>query len=149
MHFISCAIPYSILNPHLHVRFPPFGPAAGLDDQIKIFDIRSPDRPLLSYHGHVPSNLPKYKRIHHPLFYNPCGEATTADQFVLSGGENSRSLSMYRNQDAKDEVVSVYSRGKLPSDCGDAGCLAVQGERVASTVDGGEVLLLAPQVRGN
>jgi hypothetical protein len=46
-------------------------------------------------------------------------------------------------------IVSVYSRAKLPSGCGDAGCLAVQGERVASTVDGGEVLLLAPQVRGS
>lgn len=120
---------------------------AGLDDQIKVFDIRSLGRPLLSYFGHVPSNLAKYKRIHHPVFYNPCKKTVSAEQFVLSGGENSRSLSMFRNHDAKDTMVSVYSRGKLPSDCGDAGCLSVQGEKVASTVDGGEVLLLSPQTK--
>jgi len=120
---------------------------AGLDDQVKVFDIRSLDRPLLSYFGHVPSNLAKYKRIHHPVFYNPCKTSVSADQFVLSGGENSRSLSMFRNHDAKDTRVSVYSRGKLPSDCGDAGCLSVQDEKVASTIDGGEVLLLSPQTK--
>ena len=120
---------------------------AGLDDQIKVFDIRSMARPLLSYVGHAPSNLAQYKRIHHPVFYNPCRKTTATEQFVLSGGENSRSLSMFRNQDEIDTVVSVYSRGKLPSDCGDAGCLSVQGEKVASTVDGGEVLLMSPQVK--
>ena len=115
---------------------------AGLDDQIKVFDIRSLDKPLFTYQGHVPT-LSKYKRIHHPVFYNPCQRTASSELFVLSGGESSAALSMFRNEDAKESVVSVYSRGRLPADCGDAGCLAIQGQRVASTVDGGEVLLLA------
>ena len=118
---------------------------AGLDDQVKVFDIRSLDKPLYTYQGHVPT-LSKYKRIHHPVFYNPCQRTTSSELFVLSGGESSAALSMFRNQDAKDAAVSVYSRGRLPADCGDAGCLAIQGQRVASTVDGGEVLLLAPKL---
>ena len=118
---------------------------AGLDDQVKVFDIRSLDKPLYTYQGHVPT-LSKYKRIHHPVFYNPCQRTASSELFVLSGGESSAALSMFRNQDAKDAAVSVYSRGRLPADCGDAGCLAIQGQRVASTVDGGEVLLLAPKL---
>ena len=118
---------------------------AGLDDQVKVFDIRSLDMPLYTYQGHVPT-LSKYKRIHHPVFYNPCQRPASSELFVLSGGESSAALSMFRNQDAKDTVVSVYSRGRLPEFCGDAGCLAVQGHRVASTVDGGEVLLLGPKL---
>lgn len=118
---------------------------AGLDDQVKVFDIRSLDKPLYTYQGHVPT-LSKYKRIHHPVFYNPCQRTASSELFVLSGGESSAALSMFRNQDAKEAAVSVYSRGRLPADCGDAGCLAIQGQRVASTVDGGEVLLLAPKL---
>jgi WD40 repeat protein len=119
---------------------------AGLDDVVKVFDIRSLDKPLFTYHGHVPT-LSKYKRIHHPVFYNPCQRTTSSELFVLSGGESSAALSMFRNQDARDSAVPVYSRGRLPADCGDAGCLAIQGQRVASTVDGGEVLLLAPKLK--
>mmetsp|Transcript_50702 Transcript_50702/g.152704 ORF Transcript_50702/g.152704 Transcript_50702/m.152704 type:complete len:724 (-) Transcript_50702:53-2224(-) len=119
---------------------------AGNDDVIKLFDTRSLDKPLLSYQGHVPL-LKRYKRIHHPVFYNPCSKLSNSEQFVLSGGEGSQSLSLFRNQDAKQGIVPVYSRGTLPSDCGDAGCLAIEGEKVASAVDGGEVLLLSPQIR--
>lgn len=120
---------------------------AGLDNEIKIFDIRSSHRPVSSYLGHVPSNLGKYKRIHRPVFYNPCRRSSKKDLFSLSGGERSYSISMFRNSAATQSVISVYSRGKLPSGSGDAGCLAVQGERVACAVDGGEVLLLAPQLK--
>ena len=123
---------------------------AGLDDQIKVFDIRSPNKPLVTYKGHTPI-ISKHKRIHRPIYYNPCNRPAGNPNdrlFVLSGGENSHALSMFRNQDAQNSVVSVYSRGKLPTDCGDAGCLAVHDERVAATVNGGEVLLLAPQLGG-
>lgn len=40
--------------------------------------------------------------------------------------------------------MPVYSRGKLPEDCGDAGTLATQDQFVAVAVDGGEVLILTP-----
>jgi hypothetical protein len=39
---------------------------------------------------------------------------------------------------------SFYSRGKFPVDCGDAGCIAVDGENVAVSVDDGEIFMLAP-----
>jgi hypothetical protein len=39
-------------------------------------------------------------------------------------------------------VATLFSRGRLPIDCGDTGSIAVHGNRVAVTVDQGEVLFL-------
>ena len=40
---------------------------------------------------------------------------------------------------------AVFSRGTLPDDIGgDVGAIAVQGKLVAASVDGGDILLLAP-----
>jgi len=122
---------------------------AGHDNKIFTFDIRQGKHPLASFHGHVPSNS-RCKKIHHPIFFNPCSNMANSEQFILTGGDGSRSLSMFRNKDSdgsKEQLISVYSRGKLPADCGDAGSLATQGRRVAAVVDGGEILLLTPQIK--
>jgi WD40 repeat protein len=42
---------------------------AGLDETIKMFDIRKCDAPVKEYTGHVPYKLAKLKAIHRPEFY--------------------------------------------------------------------------------
>ncbi|CAJ1959124.1 unnamed protein product [Cylindrotheca closterium] len=125
---------------------------AGLDKEIKIWDIRSTKEPIVVLHGHVPENTPRCKRIHHPTFYYPERRRRDdgASSFVLSGGERSQALSMFHHdvpaKEDKREISSrmLYSRGKLPVDCGDAGCIAVNDNKVAVSVDGGEILILSP-----
>lgn len=119
---------------------------AGLDPEIKLWDIRSTKEPIVSMQGHVPETT-RCKRIHHPAFYYPSNE----NAFVLSGGERSQALSMFHHHnvpavthDTRNQLL--YSRGKLPVDCGDAGCIAVNGDKVAVSVHDGEVLILAPSL---
>lgn len=116
---------------------------AGLDDMIKLWDLRNTREPVCSFHGHVPTSGRKLKRIHRPTFFN-----VDSESFILSGGENSHSISMFQeHEEAIDEsskLRSVFSRGKLP-DAGDVGSMAVHSTHVAVTVEGGEVIVLTPQ----
>jgi hypothetical protein len=60
-----------------------------------------------------------------------------ADADAVGGGDRDNTLSS----------SFYHSRGKLPGDCGDAGCIAVRNrDTVAVAVEGGEILLLAPTV---
>jgi hypothetical protein len=131
---------------------------AGLDKTIKLWDLRKASQPIASFQGHAPSNLSRCKRIHRPAFYRttaPHSRGNKNDKhsssFVLTGGEQSHSLSMFELQKQPRQLQqgfssSLYSRGKLPADCGDTGCIAVDGERVAVSVEHGEILLLRPNV---
>jgi hypothetical protein len=123
---------------------------------MKLWDIRSYSQPLCTYYGHVPHSGRRLRRIHPPVFYAPNG--VHSQTFLLSGGEASHSLSMfqqrrgeYNNTDysgiTNRETLrsAVFSRGTLPDDVGgDVGAIAVQGRLVAASVDGGDILLLAP-----
>ena len=128
---------------------------AGLDDTIKLFDLRYVEKPIASYHGHVPGNGKRLKRIHRPTFYN---SASSLESFILSGGEDSHAISIFQlgvgmqgdteqqasSWQGEESLRSVFSRGRLPPDAGDIGSLAVQGRNVAVAVESGEVLLLSP-----
>ena len=141
---------------------------AGLDEIIKLWDLRNTSSPLASYHGHVPGNgNRKLKRIHRPTFLSSAVSSSSAveESFILSGGEGSHAISMFQlgqqvagggrrsdhhasEKKSSDESMllqSVFSRGTLPDDVGDIGSLAVQGRDVAVAVEGGEVLLLSPK----
>ena len=144
---------------------------AGLDEIIKLWDLRNTSSPLASYHGHVPGNgNRKLKRIHRPTFLSSAGvsfsSAVEESSFILSGGEGSHAISMFqlghqvaggggrrsdhpasekRSSNESMLLQSVFSRGTLPDDVGDIGSLAVQGRDVAVAVEGGEVLLLSPK----
>ena len=115
---------------------------AGLDDVIKLWDVRNTEKPVMSFHGHVPTSGKKLKRIQRPTFFT-----VGSDSFILSGGENSHAISMFQD-DEEDNAVSnaslrsVFSRGKLPDGCGDVGSMAVHSNQVAVTVEGGEVIIL-------
>jgi hypothetical protein len=117
--------------------------AAGLDPIIKLWDLRNTNEPLSSFKGHVPSCTTRCKRIQHPAFYK-FGDST----FVLTGGERSNALSMFQHDGST--TGSLYSRGNLPMDCGDAGSIAIgtngSSPKVAVSVADGEVLLLAPHI---
>ena len=142
---------------------------AGLDEIIKLWDLRNTSSPLASYHGHVPGNgNRKLKRIHRPTFFSSAVSSSSAveeSSFILSGGEGSHAISMFQlgqqvagggrrsdhpaseKKSSNESVLlqSVFSRGTLPDDVGDIGSLAVQGRDVAVAVEGGEVLLLSPK----
>ena len=143
---------------------------AGLDEIIKLWDLRNTSSPLASYHGHVPGNgNRKLKRIHRPTFLSSAvSSSSTVEEssFILSGGEGSHAISMFqlgeqvarggrrsdnhhasetKSSDESMLLQSVFSRGTLPDDVGDIGSLAVQGRDVAVAVEGGEVLLLSPK----
>jgi len=120
---------------------------AGLDDVIKLWDLRNTSSTIASFHGHVPTSGKKLKRIHRPAFLDACKES-----FILSGGEGSHCISMFQldsnNGKPKqgDPVLqTVFSRGKLPPDIvGDIGSLAVHGRKLSVALEGGEVLTLSP-----
>lgn len=159
--------PHSIVwNPtHEHVFM-----TAGHDKTIKLWDLRRfGDRssPVGVLEGHVPLQETRCKKIHRPIFYQPsfagktCGNGSDST-FVLTGGQNSHSLSMFHSRGFFSELshdpifgdlqpppldISLTSRGKLPQDCGDAVCIAVNGSQVAVTTDQAEVLLLRPAKR--
>jgi WD40 repeat protein len=139
--------PHSFVwNPRNSVSFI----TAGHDNVIHGWDLRNLKNPLQSFIGHVPLSTKRCKRIHRPSFFTT-NDSINGRQFeyVLSGSENSGCISIFdcntEGTFTKDAHVSVYSRGNLPMDCGDAGCLAVRGSSVAVAVDGGDVLLLQPK----
>jgi hypothetical protein len=119
---------------------------------MKLWDIRSYSQPMCTYFGHVPHSGRRLRRIHHPVFYAPNG--INSQTFVLTGGEASHSFSMFQHGGyntasgtTRRETLrsAVFSRGTLPDDIGgDVGAIAVQGRFVAASVDGGDILLLAP-----
>ena len=130
---------------------------AGLDEVIKLWDLRNTSSPIASYHGHVPCTGKRLKRIHRPTFLKPFSSKEES-AFILSGGEGSHAISMFQVQNRASTVNNsstdtkeggegvLFSRGKLPIDVGDIGSLAVHGRNnnVAVAVEGGEVLLLTP-----
>ncbi|KAL3807161.1 hypothetical protein ACHAXA_011362 [Cyclostephanos tholiformis] len=123
---------------------------AGLDELIKLWDLRNTASPIASFHGHVPVSCKKLKRIHRPAFLNTTASSSNSslESYIISGGENSHSISMFQlllSTDSRDgcPLQSVFSRGKLPMDAGDIGSLAVYGRNVAVAAEGGEVLLLS------
>ena len=151
-------IDYAHAKPHSvvwHPRNENLFITAGHDESIYTWDLRSLKEPVRSYHGHVPLTTKKCKSIHRPCFLTSpsCDE----DNFILSGSENSGCLSIFQcNSNLQVELdvptkkkthIPVYSRGLLPNDCGDVGCIAVHGSNAAVAVDGGEVLLLEPRSR--
>mmetsp|Transcript_9158 Transcript_9158/g.14081 ORF Transcript_9158/g.14081 Transcript_9158/m.14081 type:complete len:719 (+) Transcript_9158:65-2221(+) len=119
---------------------------AGLDETIKVWDVRFLTKPMFSFYGHVPVGVSRLRKIHHPTFYIP---NKIGGSFVLTGSENSYSLSMFKHsyefshRDEDTITSAVFSRGKLPEGCGDVGTIAINNEMVAASIDGGEVLLLA------
>jgi hypothetical protein len=124
--------------------------SAGHDKTIKLWDIRrfgNHCNPLATLEGHVPVAETQCKKIHRPTFYNP----SVSIDLVLTGGQNSHSLSMFQCRGFQDYTetssldASLTSRGKLPPNSGDAGCIAVDKTRVAVTTDQAEVLLLRPR----
>lgn len=115
---------------------------AGLDETIKLWDVRNASRPIASFHGHVAGGK-RIKRIHRPTFIDIASES-----YILSGGQGSHSLSMFHllaNKQNDGDLHSVFNRGKLPEDHGDVGSLAVLNNQVAVAGEGGEVLILTPQ----
>ncbi len=123
--------------------------SAGLDPTIHSWDLRNLKGPLESYHGHVPLTINKCKRIHRPCIFQLIGQ-TTSDRYLISGSEKSGCLSIFQDNVSADPYrvhrqIPVYSRGYLPEDCGDAGCIARHGSNLAVAVDGGEVLILEPR----
>jgi WD40 repeat protein len=117
---------------------------AGLDEIIKIWDLRNTVRPFALFHGHVPSSGKKIKRIHRPAFLS-LHNAYTTKSFILSGGEGSHAISMFNLDNVvKDNALnSVFSRGKLPPDVGDIGSVATHESHIAVAVEGGEILMLS------
>lgn len=126
---------------------------AGLDSVIQAWDLRflKQHQPLCEYYGHIPLSTRRCKRINHPAFYRPFEQ--NSQRFLLSGGEGSHALSMFLCSKDRSNLLrnklerhAVYSRGTLPHDCslGDVGSIAIQGESVAVSVDGGEILVLVP-----
>jgi hypothetical protein len=125
---------------------------AGLDPIVKVWDQRNLSEPVLCLQGHVPTSTSRCKRIHRPVFFDPCFQTPTDPKqltgprvcpFLLTGGQGSSSVSVYKLGSQKNEE-SLFSRGKLPVDCGDSGCIAVNGKQVAVAVDQGEIMLLEP-----
>jgi hypothetical protein len=136
-----------------------------LDDVIQCWDLRkivapwNKLQPLREYRGHVPFCNKKLKGIPHPVFYNPFGLLGQAS--ILTGGQGGDSLSFYRyvgrqssstgSGGGKESAViceSVHSRGALPSDCGDAGSIAVAQHRLAlSSQLSGEIILLGAKAK--
>jgi len=130
-------------SSNLHTFF-----SAGLDTTIHSWDLRILKGPVESYYGHVPLTTKKCKRIHRPCIYR----SELGLDYLLSGSENSGCLSIFQVSKEREEDVCkelhkspVYSRGYLPDDCGDAGCIGVHGSNVVVTVDGGDVLILEPR----
>lgn len=122
--------------------------SAGHDPTIHSWDLRNLKEPQESYHGHVPLTTKKCKRIHRPCIFKSIGQED--NNYILSGSEKSGCLSIFQpkfrgDTNHKHSQISVYSRGYLPDDCGDAGCVAVHGSYVAVAVDGGEILVLEPR----
>lgn len=132
---------------------------AGYDDPtLKLWDLRKlgGTTPLAVLEGHVPAagattTTTRSQRIHRPVFYGAGG------QYVLTGGQNSRALSIYHI--SPSHQVTLQSRGVLPEDCGDAACLAVMDDeesssssrssrsppqKVALSTERAEILLLEP-----
>jgi len=122
---------------------------------VKTWDIRNLSSPLSIFSGHVPTNIPRVKRIHHPVYYIP-NSMNRDSVSIITGGERSASLSLFLNpsnlgskiEDTRSQFASseetVYSRGLLPDGHGDAGTIATDGEVVAISVNSGEVLMLGP-----
>ncbi len=131
---------------------------AGYDATIRSWDLRSLKEPLNSYHGHVPVTTTRCKRIHRPCIFrqsmDTCNMTEDKLRYIISGSEKSGGLSIFQasgfeignegqNPCASQHTqIPVYSRGFLPDDCGDAGCIAVHGSNVAVAVDGGDILIL-------
>jgi len=140
---------------------------AGLDPIIKVWDQRNLSKPIASLQGHVPTSTGKCKKIHRPIFFFPrmMMTATTTTTtttnatgkyqclFLLTGGQGSSSVSMYQmgyqnnNHASSISQSSLFSRGKLPVDSGDSGCIAVNGKQVAVAVDQGEIIILEPSTQ--
>jgi hypothetical protein len=121
---------------------------AGMDPCIKLWDWRNLSQPLATMEGHVPVGRPCNK-IHRPVFMQTTMSNKT--KYVLSGGSGSGALSAFQIEysDIDDKAPSrvkttLGTRGELPDDCGDAGCIAVRGGLVAVSVNQGDILLLQP-----
>jgi WD40 repeat protein len=125
---------------------------AGLDPIVKVWDQRNLSKPVACLQGHVPTSTSRCKRIHRPVFFDPSFLTPTYPKqftgprvcpFLLTGGQGSASVSVYKLGMRRNEE-SLFSRGKLPVDCGDSGCIAVNGKQVAVAVDQGEIMILEP-----
>lgn len=48
------------------------------------------------------------------------------------------------NSHSENDSSAFYSRGLLPADCGDVGCIAVNSDKIAVSMLDGEVMIMAP-----
>eukprot|EP00536_Pseudo-nitzschia_multiseries_P005427 jgi/Psemu1/295884/fgenesh1_pm.101_\ len=140
---------------------------AGLDPIVKVWDRRNLSAPVACLEGHVPTSTGRIRKIHRPAFFDPDSKpkptknatstASLSPQascpFLLTGGQGSSFLSMYQQQQQQFSAsspqphTSLFSRGKLPTDCGGSGSIAVNGKQVAVAIDQGEIILLEPTTR--
>ena len=138
---------------------------AGLDPIVKVWDHRNLVEPIASLEGHVPTFTGRIRKIHRPIFFGLDSKSTNnarwssshACPFLLTGGQGSSFVSMYQmgyNQIKNDDMLPIvsqpstlFSRGKLPIDCGESGSIAVNGKQVAVAVDQGEIIILEPSRR--
>ena len=111
------------------VQFSPYGDdylmlTAGLDHDVKLFDLRHSVMPLYTFRGHVPPSIKKIKAITPPIFLSR--------HTVVTGGQGSHKLSIYCTQTGK-----TLSRGSMPNDpCNCAVTACAQGLVVAAACRG-------------
>lgn len=122
---------------------------AGYDKSIYLWDLRKlggkAATPLATLEGHVPAQVTKCKRIHRPIVLSN-NTSNNNNCWILTSGQSSRALSLFgiakTNQDDLPRPATLASRGRLPEDYGDGGCLASYQDQVAVSNDHGQVLLL-------
>ena len=141
----------SHLKPHSFVWHPTkeyVFMTAGYDEFIHVWDMRYPKYSTFTCKGHVPNTVKKIKRIHRPTFLQTTSIDGTNNDYILTGSENSHSLSIYEcnYETTPENVLSVYSRGNLPNDCNDDVCCitSTADSSIYVSLSDGEVLLLNP-----
>ena len=107
---------------------------------------------VTTYTGHVPLQTKRCKKIHRPVFFVPSHSHATDNGLIMTGSQGSHCLSTFEFSGLKDTTQQnetftynkVFSRGFMPENCGDVGCISSCRSNIAVTVDGGDVLLLSP-----
>lgn len=105
---------------------------------------------MITFTGHVPLQTKRCKKIHRPVFFPTSDSHAVDNDLIMTGSEGSHCLSTFGFSRVKDStqqkqtVNKVLSRGFMPDNCGDVGCIASCSSEIAVAVNGGDVLLLSP-----